>query len=239
MAEKTIKNIEGFVLRSSPYKESDAMVNVLASDGMFSFLGRGVQKNTSKNFASCQLLSKAKFSLIEQKNGGYALSESEVISLPDGKGDLSRLAIFSFLSEASIKLITEEEASSLYPWLNQTMELIKEQGKEASAALIYLCHLLGVIGYGLEVNECVVCGKKTNIVGVSFHEGGFVCGNCSSASAKMSPRELKILRFCFKCGLDDALRVSFETKESLSLLKRLVDYVEDFTGVKLRSLELL
>lgn len=239
MAEKTIKNIEGFVLRSSPYKESDAMISVLSSDGLFSFLGRGVQKNTSKNFASCQLFSKAKFSLAEQKNGGFALSESEIISLPDGKGDLTRLAIFSFLSEISVKLISEEEASALYPWLDQTIESLKEQGKEISTALIYFCHLLSVIGYGLEVNECVVCGKKTNIVGVSFNEGGFVCGDCASPSSKMSARDLKILRFCFKCGLEDALRVSFEAKESLSLLKKLIHYVEDFTGVKLRSLELL
>jgi hypothetical protein len=55
----------------------------------------------------------------------------------------------------------------------------------------------------------------------------------------MSARDLKILRFCFKCGLEDALRVNFEAKESLSLLKKLIHYVEDFTGVKLRSLELL
>lgn len=239
MAEKTIKNIEGIVLRSTPYKESDAMVNVLSHDGLFSFLGRGVQKNISKNFASCQLLSKAKFSLVEQKNGGYALSESEVISLPDGKGDLTRLAIFSFLSEVSVKLISEEEAGQIYPWLCQTMDLLKEAGKEASSALIYLCHLLSVIGYGLEVNECVTCGKKTNIVGVSFRDGGFVCSDCASPSMKMTPRNLKILRFCFKCGLEDALRVSFEPKESLSLLKNLISYVEDFTGVKVRSLELL
>ena len=239
MAEKIIKNIEGFVLRSSPYKESDAMVSVLSSDGLFSFLARGIQKNTSKNFASCQLLSKAKFSLAEQKNGGFALSESEVISLPDGKGDLTRLAVFSFLGEISVKLIAEEEAGTLYPWLSQTMKTMNEQGKELSSALIYFCHLLSVIGYGLEVNECVVCGKKTNIVGVSFTEGGFVCGDCASPSSKMSSRDLKILRFCFKCGLEDALRVSFEAKESLSLLKKLTRYVEDFTGVKLRSLELL
>jgi DNA repair protein RecO (recombination protein O) len=239
MAEKTIKTIEGFVLRSSPYKESDAMMNVLSSEGLFSFLGRGVQKNTSKNFASSQLLSKAKFSLVEQKNGGYALQESEVMSLPDGKSDLTRLAIFSFIAEASVKLISEEEASTIYPWLDQTMNLLKEEGKEASSALIYFCHLLAVIGYGLEVDECVVCGKKTDIIGVSFHEGGFVCRDCGSASSKLGARDLKILRFCFKCGLSDALRVSFEAKESLALLKRLILYVEDFTGVKLKSLELI
>ena len=239
MAGKIIKNIEGYVLRVSSYKENDAMVTVLASDGMYSFLARGVLKNTSKNFSSCQLLAKSRFSLNEQNSGNYSLSESQVINVPDGKSDLLRLGIFSFVSEACLKLVTEEEAKEIYPWLDKTMENLKEDGKEASSALVFLSHLLNEIGYGLEVSECVGCGGKTGIVGVSFKDGGFVCKDCAHESDKMDNRDLKILRFCFKCQISDVDRVTFEKEESIKLLKRLIRYIDSFTGVKLKSLDLL
>ncbi len=237
--KQTIKNIEGYVLRVSSYKENDAMVTVLSAEGLFSFLARGVLKNTNKNFSSCQLLAKSKFSLNEQKNGNYSLSESDVISVPDGKSSLLRLGIFSFVSETCLKLVIEEESLKIYPWLDKTMDDLKNEGKEASSALIFLSHLLNEIGYGLEVNECVRCGGKTRIVGVSFKDGGFVCNDCADESDKMDMRDLKILRFCFKCQLEDVERAAFTTEESIKLIKRLIKYIDNFTGVKLKSLELL
>lgn len=239
MAGKTIKNIEGYVLRVAPYKENDAMVTVLATDGLYSFLARGVLKNTSKNFSSCQLLAKSRFSLNEQSSGNYSLSESQVINVPDGKSNLLRLGIFSFVSEACLKLVTEEEAKEIYPWLDKTMGKLEENGKEASSALVFLSHVLNEIGYGLEVSECVECGGKTGIVGVSFKDGGFVCKDCAHESDKMDNRDLKILRFCFKCQISDVDRVTFEKEESIKLLKRLIRYIDSFTGVKLKSLDLL
>lgn len=237
--KQTIKNIEGYVLRVSSYKENDAMVTVISTEGLFSFLARGVLKNTSKNFSSCQLLAKSKFSLNEQKSGNYSLSESSVISVPDGKSSLLRLGIFSFISEACLKLVMEEESSKVYPWIDKTMNDLKNEGKEASSTLIFLSHLLNEIGYGLEVNGCVRCGGKTGIVGVSLKDGGFVCKDCADENDKMDLRDLKILRFCFKCRLEDTDRADFTTEESIKLIKRLIRYIDNFTGVKLKSLELL
>jgi len=236
---KNFKNIEGFALRISPYKENDAMITVLSNDGLFSFLARGVQKNTSKNFASCTLLAKAKYSLVESSSGNLTLSESEVINVPDGQDNLVRLALFSLISEICLKLISEEEAPSIYSWLEKTMEKTKENGKEASAVLIFLCQVLKRAGYALEVDECVKCGSKTSIQGISFNDGGFVCKECVLPSEKLDMRNLKIIRFCFKCELADLDRVTFETKESVAMIRRLTGYIDDYTGVKLKSLSLL
>ncbi|MCQ2799474.1 MAG: DNA repair protein RecO [Bacilli bacterium] len=236
---KNFKNIEGFALRISAYKENDAMVTVLSGDGLFSFLARGVQKSTSKNFASCTLLAKAKYSLNESASGNLTLAESEVLSVPDGGDDLIRLSLFSLISEICLKLVSEEEAASIYPWLEKAMEHTKEKGKEASAVLILLCHVLKGAGYALEVDGCVKCGSKTAIQGVSFNDGGFVCKDCVLPSEKLDTRNLKILRFCFKCELSDMDRVSFENKESVAMIRRLAQYIDDYTGVKLKSLSLL
>lgn len=215
------------------------MVTVLSNDGLFSFLARGVQKNTSKNFAACTPLAKAKYSLIESSSGNLTLSESEVLSVPNSKDNLVRLALFSLLSEICLKLISEEEAPSLYVWLEKAMEQMETDGKEASSVLVFLCQVLKRAGYALEVDECVRCGSKTSIQGLSFSEGGFVCKDCVLPSEKLDTRNLKIIRFCFKCNPSDLERVSFETKESVAMIRRLAQYVDDYTGVKLKSLSLL
>jgi recombinational DNA repair protein (RecF pathway) len=77
MANPTINNIKGYVLHLSPYKESDAMVQVLSSDGLYSFLARGLAKPTSKLAGATQLLSYSQFSLSSGPNGGtYSLKRS-------------------------------------------------------------------------------------------------------------------------------------------------------------------
>jgi DNA repair protein RecO (recombination protein O) len=240
MAKGTITDISAYVIRLSPYKDNDAMVTVLSESGLQSFLARGILKPTSKNAAACQLLAFSDFSLAAGKNGGLSLSEARCRLPIDGKDDFERLTAFSFLAELSAKMIQNDEAVPLFPWLKAALDAIDSGFDPFSAALVYLAHVLLTAGYGLDVDECVYCGSKKDIAGISYADGGFVCRNdLQEGVQEASARKLKILRYLFRCQLSDLSRVAFEKEECQGLFRELALYLNDLTGVELKSVALI
>ena len=55
--------VQGFVIKTVDYKEYDAIITCLTSDGIISFIAKGVNKLTSKNRVSCTLYSFSEFTL--------------------------------------------------------------------------------------------------------------------------------------------------------------------------------
>jgi DNA repair protein RecO (recombination protein O) len=235
-----ITNIEGIVVRSSSFKENDAMVTIIANSGLVSFLSRGVLKPGSKNFSSCGLLALSRFSLAKGRAGGLSLSEGECLRMPDSKGSFAISAVFNLIAELSSKLIQADEAAEAFPWLKTSLEAIDGGFEPLSACLLYFAHLLEIAGYGLDVDECVLCHSKTDIIALSYEEGGFICRNClGESSGAASARKLKILRYAFRSNLTDFSRVSFDKGETIPLIRELSHYLNDLTGIELKSLKLL
>lgn len=233
---------EGIVLRLAQTKEADAMVNALGPNGLFSFYARGVGKWTSKNKGAVQTLSHAHFSLILSTSGSLTLSEAKPIeSFLPAQADLGALSVFSFLSELSVKLIQQGEGEAMYPWLLKTLQSIQSGFDPLTAGLIYFAHLLVDFGIGLDVDQCVVCHKKTSITSLSFVDGGFLCKEHAEEEGAIlcSARKLKIIRYLFRVPLESLTKVSFEKEETIPLYRELSDYVSNLTGVRLQSLSLL
>lgn len=216
------------------------MVKLFSSDGYHSFLARGAEKPTGKAFGAVQLLSYSKISCLSGTSGGLSFKEGVSLKQADGRDSLERLSAYSFLAELTDKLIQEDEAVEAYPWFAEAMKALEGSFSPFTAILIVLAHDLEIAGYSLEVDECVSCGSKKNIAGISYSEGGFVCQNdLSDATEACSARKLKIIRYLFKCTIADFSRVSFEKDECQDLLRELSQYLNDLTGVTLKSLDLL
>ncbi|MBP5091127.1 MAG: DNA repair protein RecO [Bacilli bacterium] len=222
-------------------KESDAMITALGPEGLFSFYARGVSKITSKNAAAVQPLTYAKYSLVESSTGSLTLGESEPIASFLGLGgDLAQMAALSFIQEISSKLIADDEGAKDYPWLLAALTAIKNGFDPLSAALIYFAQLLKNGGVGLNVDSCVVCGKKENIVAISYQEGGFLCGDhfLPGVGEACGKRRLQILRYIFRLPINSFEKVSFEKDETVLLLESLARYVDSFNNLNLNSLSL-
>ena len=238
---KDLLSKEGYVIRVSPYKEADAMVNAINKDGSFAFLARGIKKMTSKNYASCLPLCYSSFSLMPSLSNSLSLKEGIPLSPLADKDDLEYMGSVSLIYEIAGKLIQEEDATKDYPWLDEAIKALKGGFSPLTSCLLFLCHILVNMGYGLNVDSCVICQKKTDIIGISYEQGGFMCRDEDGDSSliPLSPRLLKIIRYSFRCQTTDFQRVSFAKDECLLLLNQLGQYVIDVVGVSLKSLSIL
>jgi DNA repair protein RecO (recombination protein O) len=233
--------IEGVVIHLTLQKESDAMVNVIGPDGLYSFYAHGLAKLTSKNQGAVQALSHSRFTLRVGAQGSYSLSESEAIESFALSDNLEALAVLNFIMELTSKIVQNDEAPAAYPWLLAALKAIKSGVEPLTVGLIYFAHLLNNGGIGLDVDECVVCHGKSNIVAISYEDGGFICRDCYDPETMhtCTARKLKIIRYLFRCNLEDIARVSFQKDELLPLYLELSTYLNDLTGTSLKSLGMI
>lgn len=231
----------GLVLRLSEFKEADAMVNVISADGFFSFLAKGVRKLTSKNSPSVQPFSYSEFSLMQSSSGALTLKQGGLMDNFQSDESIEEMTVLSFLQEATLKLVQEDEASLAFPFLLEACSQMKKGKDPLTLGLIYFAKVLLNGGYGLDVDECVICHKKTSIVSLSYEEGGFLCKDHFDQDSSEAPSlmKLKIVRYLFRCTKEDFGRVEFAKKETIPLYEELGLYTENLTGCRLKSLSLI
>lgn len=232
---------EGIVIRTTPFREHDLVVNVLSNDKMRSFLARGALKMDSKNASSVNNYAHSRFAITKGKDG-FSLRSGELLdSYEHIKEDLSRLAVLDFIGEITNKLVQSDDAPYLYGYLEKSLQLLNSGFDPYTVAIIYFAKVLNVAGYGLEVDSCVFCGQKSQIVAINYMDGGFICEDCfdSLNHAKSSPRKLKILRYIFKVDKERFGQVSFEKEECLELLNELASFCHEVTQVEIKSLSLI
>lgn len=241
MATAEVKKIRGIVIRQSDAKETAAVVTAINEEGLFSFFAHGIKKMGGKNAAGCSLLSFSEFSVSESGSGTLTLKEASPLQSYLQTDSFDSCVCESLLVEMAGRLVQEDEAPEAYPWFIGALQAIHDGKDPYTATLIAMAHFLELCGIGLQVNECVICGSKERISGVSYEEGGFVCHHCFDPSAmeKSPDMVLKILRYIFKAPLSDFGRVSLDRDFALRVARQLIQYIDEMTGTKLRSFDVL
>lgn len=233
--------IEGIVIRATPFRENDAVVNVLTNDRIISFLARGVLKFESKNAPTVNLFSKAKFQLSKGKEG-FSLRSGELhTSFPHIKDNISSLAIADMIGEITNKFIQNDDAAKVYNWFSKALELLDEGFDPFTIGLIYFAVVLKETGYQLNVDSCVICGKTSQITAVSYLDGGFICKDCymPSKHVQCDSRKLKIIRYIFKVDINNFKKVIFTKQECLELINDLKKFAYDNAQIDTKSINLL
>ena len=232
---------EGIVIRRTSFKEGAAMISVLTKDRIKSFLAKGVLKITSKNAPSVNLFTRSRFQTFHNNEGDWLRVGEIISSYPNITKDFEKLAILDFISEITNTLVGERDSKGLYEFLVLTLESLDGEFSPLTALLIYFAKVLLVSGYGLDVDSCVICGKKEAITALSYKDGGFICQNCFDASnhAKTDPRKLKIIRYIFKVDEANFQKVAFSNDECKEIIFELCEFLNFESQIEFKSLELL
>ena len=232
---------EGIVIRQTSFKQDAAMISVLTKDRIRSFLAKGVLKMTSKNAPSVNLFTKSLFQTFHGVEGDWLRVGKTISSYPNVTKDFEKLAILDFISEITNTLVGDSDAKGLYEFLDKTLESLNGDFSPLTALLIYFAKVLIVAGYGLDVDSCVICGKKDQISALSYKDGGFICKNCFDGlnHVKTDPRKLKIIRYIFKVDVDNFQKIAFSNEECLNIIFELSGFLNYVSQIEFKSLQLL
>lgn len=230
------------ILSVTKYKEKDAIVNAISETGCLSLTAKGILDPKCKNHELNNILNIVDVDFIEGDYKYPIIKRSKILTSPlNLNNDYYLMSTLMLLSESTLHLLQENEYYKVFEYLEKAIISLKQGENYLKVALIYLAKIICISGYELEINHCVYCGSKENIVSFSFDEGGFVCKKCATEDTKndLSPNQLKLLRATFLVKdykIPDAI---FNKDDGLYLLNKYSQFIEDGLGYKLNSIKLI
>ena len=234
--------IEGVITSITQYRESDGIVNFLTIDGFISFTARGIFKIDSKLSSVCQLYNFVKVEISEsRKSGYYTLQSGQIIkSLKNVYENIEAMLTLGFIVELAKKTIDDDNKSKLYNCVLMAINCIVDKGDLVTIRLIYLANVINLVGLKLDVDECIRCGSKKEIITLSLDDGGFVCRKClNHADATKTPLYIKLARYVFITNMSESIEKILPEFESRTLFKDLYLFLSENLDIKLKSYELL
>lgn len=229
-----VQKVTGLVLRTTEYKESDLIMNILTREqGLISTKARGVRTNRSHNKGACQLLCYSEFTITDYK-GFSAISEANAIEMfPELRSDIELLSLASYFAQAA-EVLSQEDAGRgevLSLTLNALYALAKLRKPQDLVKAAFELRLACIGGYEPDLTGCAVCGRAD--CGRFLVSGGCLqcleCGLGEGLSLPVSAGCLAAMRYITGC---DAKRL-FSFSLDGPARKELADAAETYLVTQL------
>lgn len=237
MKQKII--FDGYLITNKQNGENDSLALVITSNNLKYVLTNGGNRVGKKSFPlsssigslltfECTYVDKELLRLNSFANkeffGDYAL-------------DLKTSTFFLLINEIIQKLLINTETKMFYTY-QRTIEYLKKNINKVSILLFFLKNLLLDLGIEPNVNNCVNCGKTTNLVFFSFVDGGLLCNNCYKGSMKMSRKELLTYKYIFSNKFDCEESIKIDHNVLLNVIMNIILYIEDYFSIEILNFDL-
>jgi len=162
---------EGIIIKKTKYRESSLLISFFSlNHGINSGLVKGVLK---KDFGTYEIGNKvyikSSFRLDEQLwNCKFELIKNNSVNYFDNKNKLNTL--LTICSIIDLSLPKNNPQIKIY---NKTIDLMEDLLSKGWAVkyIFWELFLLSELGYGLDLEKCVVSGKKENLIYISPKSG--------------------------------------------------------------------
>ena len=230
------------VLSISPYKEKDAVISAISEDQFITFLARGIKNPKSKNIALNNALTIADIELMDGNFKYPVLKSSKPLFMPLRlEMDAKYLGSLLFVNEIINYLFIDEDKPKMFSAVENCVTALKKGDNWLMPLLLFMAQAIRLGGFELEVNACVTCGSKKDIVAFSFEEGGFVCQKCfqESMSRDLNKNQMVLLRKIFNARDLHLLNSDCSYDEAYVLFKKMIAFIEEAFGYHFKNLRLI
>lgn len=175
--------IEGLVLRSVKYGESDKLITILTQEGKMFFKARGIRSLTSKNAAGCSTFVYSEFELEQRGDKTYLKRAVPLYATVRQGTDVASLALASYLAELAEDTARDAETgkSVLRLLMNALFLIAKEDRPTDLIKSVFEMRLLVANGLMPNLSCCSSCGKGVDETPSFFFrllEGDLICPDC-------------------------------------------------------------
>ncbi|GBF23011.1 DNA repair protein RecO [Candidatus Gastranaerophilus sp. (ex Termes propinquus)] len=190
-------------IKTYPLSEFDNIVVMFSKQkGLIKGVARGVKRPKSKLGARMQMLVANKLMLYEGKNLNTVCQAQALNTFSKTRQNLDKLSYSLYLAEiigAFCQAGEDKNNENIYELFYAALFEISESKDIVEILLNTLKFQLGfmqMLGYGIELERCLVCGNAASENSVfSLLEGGIVCGGCKSYQGERVKIPLKIREF--------------------------------------------
>lgn len=226
------------VIGETDYKEKDLIIDAISEEGPISFKIRG-GLNPNSPFAWLRNpLIEADIEYVENVRYKYQiLKGATIVATPlQNNPDLKHMQALGLALEIVNKMFQDDEKHILFYEIEKYLAAIKKIKNCTLAELILIAKAIKASGYSFEVNQCLYCGNKKEIVAFSFEEGGFICSHCleEGTPIDLNPSQMRIVRYVFNTEKYDQIDMESLPVEDIKVLfYKFIEFIYDNIGVRI------
>ena len=227
---------KGIVIAENNMGDFDKMVTILTPNGKIGCSARGARRPKSQLMAGTQFLCFGEFMIFKGTNT-YTLNSCEPIEVfYNIRTDLDKLEYASNITKM-IQEITDENQNTykiLQLYLN-TLYVISETNLNLEFVIsIFKLRLMCLLGFTPQIQECVQCREKEELIYFSLKDNGLKCKNCGkidTSAIEISNSTMQAIKYIIIAPAKKlySFKLSEENQKQLSIIAKL------YTNLKLEK----
>jgi DNA repair protein RecO (recombination protein O) len=232
MPEPRNYQTEAIILKKIKLGEADRILTLYTPDyGKIEGVAKGVRRPKSKMAGHLELLTYSQVRLARGRNLDTIIGSQTLDSFMPLKNDLWLTSYGLYASELVNQFTVSHVANKdLFQLLLETLRRISQADNTELTLRYFEVHLLGLVGYQPQLQECVSCRIEIKPVVNVFcsSAGGILCPNCKyehQASFAISVDALKVLRLFQKSSFEIVSRLKVRLDLSQELKAAMASYI--------------
>ncbi len=236
-----ITKIEGMIVHETPYGETSKIIQVLTKEyGIIGIMCKGVVSMKSRLRALTIKFTYGSFYIYYKEDKLSILKDVDVIDdLKKIKNDIVFISYLNYLTELTTQVYKQSNSSVLYDLYIAGVKKIEEGMNPLVITNILELKYLPFLGVGLNLDSCILCGNKTNIVTIDADEGGYICKKCYTNQIVVSSKCVKLLRMYYYVSVDSITKLAIHDEVVKEINFFINRYYERYTGLFLNSKKFL
>lgn len=233
--------VEGFILKETPYGETSKIINVLTKDkGIIGIICKGAKSMKSKFRAFTSVYSYGVFNLYYKEGKMSTLVSADVKNpLKNIKSDLTLISYLTYISDLTYQVCKEVKSNKIYDtFINAVLKI--ESGLDPLTIMNILeLKYLPLLGVGLNLDECIRCGSTKSIVTIDASYGGLICSNCYQNELIVDKKVIQLIRMYYYVDIKSISTINVKEEYKQTINKFITDYYDSFTGMYIYSKKFL
>lgn len=232
-----ITKIEGIIISEVAYGDTSKIVNVLTKDhGIVGVMCKGA-KSLKSRLRTCTMKYTYGFFHVYLKEGKLSiLKDVDVIDdFSHLKTDITFISYMAYVVELASQVTKQNDDPAIYGLLISILKKMNAGLNPRVLTNILEIKLLDYLGVSLNLDSCVRCGNKTNIITIDPDAGGYICQNCFQNERLVNPKTIKMLRMYYLVSIDSITELNIHEDLIHEIDYFLNKYYERYTGLYLQS----
>lgn len=233
--------VDGFILNETSYGETSKIINVLTHDyGIIGIMCKGVKSLKNKNRVATLKLTYSRFNIYYKKDKLSTLVSADIINpLKKIKSDIVLVGFLNYLADLTYQVMKQSLDNHIYEDFLQVLLKLESGLDPIVLTNILEIKYLEYLGVLFNLDSCVVCGNKKNIVTIDGDKGGFICLNCLKNEIVVDAKVIKMIRLYYYVNINSIKEIKVDQKTRDTINKFLDIYYERYTGLYLHSKDFL
>lgn len=236
-----ISKFEGIIITETSYGDNSKIINVLTKDkGMIGIMCSNVKSIKNPLRTKTLKFTYGYFHINYNENKLSKLVDVDIIdNLTNIRNDITLISYMSYITDLTYQVLKQNNEPDIYNQFISTVLKLNENKNPLILTNILELKYLDYLGVGLNLDSCVKCGSKKNIVTLDPDEGGYICQNCYTNERILDPKSIKLIRMYYLVDVNTISDINIKPNIANEINYFLDKYYDRYTGLYLKSKDFL